>query len=131
MDMRTKKAQNSLHSHRNDTTFLVGSTLTRLKYTCAQLWAQTALNCVCCFLISVGSHYFCRICFSRLFRCHNSCRCFCVELVKLLPVHRYSVDFFFIFWSLLGSDRKQNTAKAGARGVRIVALSISSHELNQ
>ena len=22
------------------------------------------------------------------------CRCFCVELVKLLPVHRYSVDMF-------------------------------------
>ena len=30
-----------------------------------------------------------------------------------------------------GSDRKQNTAKAGARGVRIVALSICSHEQTQ
>ena len=32
---------------------------------------------------------------------------------------------------ILGSDRKQNTAYAGARGVRIVALSISSHEQTQ
>ena len=32
---------------------------------------------------------------------------------------------------ILGSDGKQNTAKAGARGVRIVALSISSHEQTQ
>ena len=33
--------------------------------------------------------------FYRLFRGRNSCRCFCVELVKLFPVHRYSVDIFF------------------------------------
>ena len=32
---------------------------------------------------------------------------------------------------ILGSDRKHNTAKACARGVRIVALSISSHEQTQ
>ena len=55
---------------------------------------QTQQNRVCCFLIlfvlsiSEGSV------FSRLFRGRNSCRCFCVEFVKLLPVHRYSVDIF-------------------------------------
>ena len=32
-------------------------------------------------------------------RGRNSCRCFCVELVKLLPDHRYSVNIFFIIWS--------------------------------
>ena len=47
----------------------------------------------------------------------NSCRCFCVEL-KLLPVHRYSVDIFSSSSpsGILSSDGKQNTAKAGARG---------------
>ena len=30
--------------------------------------------------------------FSRLFRARNSCHCFCVELVKPLPVRRYSAD---------------------------------------
>ena len=44
-----------------------------------------------------------------------------MELVKLLPVHRYIVD---IPSGILGSDGKQNTAKASARGVRIVALSL-------
>ena len=34
--------------------------------------------------------------FSRLFRGRKSCRCFCVELVKPIPVHRYSIDIFFI-----------------------------------
>ena len=34
---------------------------------------------------------FLRDLFSRLFRGRNSCHCFCVELVKLLPVQRYSV----------------------------------------
>ena len=36
----------------------------------------------------------------------------CVELVKLLPVHRYSVDIFSYSGpsGILGSDRKQNTA---------------------
>ena len=33
--------------------------------------------------------------FSRLFRARNSCHCFCVELVKPLPVRRYSADIFF------------------------------------
>ena len=71
--------------------------------------------------------------FSRLFRGHNSCRCFCVELVKLLPVHRYSVDIFSYSGPsrILGSNEKQNIAYAGARGVRIVALSISSAEQTQ
>ena len=44
---------------------------------------------------------------SRLFRGCNSCRCFCVELIKLLPKHRYSVD---IFYSLFLSAGKQNTS---------------------
>ena len=34
--------------------------------------------------------------FSRLFRGRNSCCCNSVELVKLLPVHRHSVDIFHI-----------------------------------
>ena len=47
------------------------------------------------------------------------------------------IDIVLIFFSysgpsgVLGSDGKQNTAYAGARGVRIVALSISSHEQTQ
>ena len=32
---------------------------------------------------------------------------------------------------IFGSDGKQSTAQAGDRGVRIVALSISSHEQTQ
>ena len=51
--------------------------------------------------------------FSRLFRGRNSCRPLChVELIKLLPVHRYSVDLFSYSGPLgiLGSDGKQNTA---------------------
>ena len=50
--------------------------------------------------------------FSRLFRGRNSCRCFCVELVKRLPMHRNSVDIFSYSGPLgiLGSDGKQNTA---------------------
>ena len=55
--------------------------------------------------------------FSRLFRDRNSCRCFCVELVKLLPVHRLSVDFFSYSGpsEILSSDGKQNTASAMGR----------------
>ena len=41
--------------------------------------------------------------FSRLFRGRNSFHCLCVEWVKLLPVHRYSVDIFLIFWSFRNS----------------------------
>ena len=56
-----------------------------------------------------------------------------MELVKLLPVHRYSFDIFSYSGptGILGSDGKQNTATVGARGVRIVALSSSSHEQTQ
>ena len=40
--------------------------------------------------------------FSRLFRGRNSCRCLCVEFVKLLPVQQYNVDSFHIlFWSFM------------------------------
>ena len=48
----------------------------------------------------------------RLFRGCNTCRCFCVELVKLPPVHRYRFDIFSYFdpSGILGSDRKQNIA---------------------
>ena len=39
----------------------------------------------------------------------NSCHCFCVELVNLLPVHRYSVDIFTYSGpsGILNSDGKQ------------------------
>ena len=39
-------------------------------------------------------------------------RIICVELVKLLPVHRYSVDIFSCSdpSGILGSDGKQNNA---------------------
>ena len=53
--------------------------------------------------------------FTRLFRgCNkgrNNCRCFCVELVKLVPVHQYSAEIFIYSGSfgILGSDGKQNT----------------------
>ena len=41
-----------------------------------------------------------------------------MDLVILLPVHRYSVDFFSYSGpsGILGSDGKQNIALAGARG---------------
>ena len=54
-----------------------------------------------------------------------------MELVKLLPVHRYSVDIFSYsgLSGILGSDRKQNAAVLG--GLRIVAFSINSHEQTQ
>ena len=70
--------------------------------------------------------------FSRLFRGHNSSLC-CVELIKLLPEHRYSIDIFSYAGpsGLLGSDGMQNTTCVSARGMRIVALSISSHEQTQ
>ena len=43
---------------------------------------------------------------------------FRVELVKLLPVHRYSVNIFSYSGpsGILVSDGKQNATKAGARG---------------
>ena len=55
-------------------------------------------------------------------------------MVKNLPVHRYSVYIFFSYSGpskILGSDGKQNSTQAGARGVRTVALSVSSHEQTQ
>ena len=60
-----------------------------------------------------------------IFRGRNSCRC-----VMWSPVHRYSVDIFFSYSGLtviLGSDEKKNAAQASARGVRMVAHSISSY----
>ena len=58
---------------------------------------------------------------------------FCVDLVKLHHVHRYIVDMFSYPGpsGTLDSDGKQNTTYAGARGVSIVAFSISSHERTQ
>ena len=70
---------------------------------------------------------------SKLFRGGNSCRCFCEELVKL-PYHASKKCwYFFIFWSFgnIGFWRKAECHLAGARGVRIVALSISSHKETQ
>ena len=56
-----------------------------------------------------------------------------MELVKLLTVHRYNVDIFSYSGpsGILGSDGKQNRLKRVLEGVRIVALSISSHEQTQ
>ena len=59
-----------------------------------------------------------------------------MELVKRLPVHRYtgSVDIFTYSGpsGILGSNGKQNaTLKPLPEGVKIVALSISSHEQTQ
>ena len=66
--------------------------------------------------------------FSRLFRGRNSCRCFCVELVKLLPVHRYSIDIFLYSGpsGILGSGESRILLKPVLGGVKIVAVSISS-----
>ena len=58
-----------------------------------------------------------------------------MELVKLLSVHRYSVDIFFSYSDpsgILGYDGKQNTSLKPVLGaVRIVAFSITSHEQTQ
>ena len=57
-----------------------------------------------------------------------------MELVKLLPIHRYTVDMFSYSGpsGILGSDGEQNTTLAGARGrENIVSLSIISHEQTQ
>ena len=50
--------------------------------------------------------------FYRLFRGRNICRYFRVELVNLLPVHRYSVDIFSYSdpSGILGFDGEQNAA---------------------
>ena len=57
--------------------------------------------------------------FSRLFRDLRQLSLYCVELVKLLHVHQYSVDIFQYsgLSGLLCSD-----------GVGVDALSISSHD---
>ena len=54
----------------------------------------------------------------KIFRGRNSCCCFCVELVKPLFVHQYSVDIFSCFSpsGILGSDGKQNIDEAGDKG---------------
>ena len=50
-----------------------------------------------------------------------------------LPMHRYSVHIFSCSdpSGILGFDREQITAYAGARGVRSVVLSVSSPEQTQ
>ena len=60
----------------------------------------------------VGSLYFGKIRFSRLFRGRNSCRCLSVEFEKILHVHRYSVDMlsFSDPLGILGYAGEQNTA---------------------
>ena len=59
----------------------------------------------------VGSLYFGRISFTRFFSGRNSCRCFCVGLIKLLLMHRNSVDIFSYSGpsGILGSDVNQNS----------------------
>ena len=56
-----------------------------------------------------------------------------VELVKLLPIHQYSVDIFSYSGpsGILGSDGKQIPLKLGLGGVRILTLSNSSYEQTQ
>ena len=68
--------------------------------------------------------------FSKLFRGRNSCRCFCVGLIKHLSVHQYSVYIFHIqeYWVLTES---RLSLKPVLRDVKIVVLSISSHEHTQ
>ena len=70
--------------------------------------------------------------FSRLFRCRNNCRCFCVELVKFLPEACFDLVLVFFhilvlrkYWVLM-----ENRIPL-LEGVRIVAHSISSHEQTQ
>ena len=59
----------------------------------------------------------------------------CLETLKMLILSfiRCNVDIFLYSGSsgILSSDGKQNTANAGARGVRTVALSISFHVQTQ
>ena len=57
-----------------------------------------------------------------------------MELVKLLPVHKYSVDIFSYSGPLgiLDSGGKQNTTfKPVLGGMRIIALSIGSRYQTQ
>ena len=73
--------------------------------------------------------------YSRLFRGRNSCRCFCVEVVKLLPVRQYTVELIFFhilvlqeYWVLVES---RIPLKQVLEGVNIFALSVSSHAQTQ
>ena len=72
------------------------------------IYKFTQVRCSLC----IKNIFFQQLRFSRLFRGRNSCRCFCVEFVKLPPVHRYSVDIFSHSGpsGINGSDAKQNTA---------------------
>ena len=71
--------------------------------------------------------------FFRFLRSRSSCRCFCLELAKRLPVHRYRVDIFHNvafkqYWVLMESII---LLKPVLGDMRIIALSISSHEHTQ
>ena len=55
-----------------------------------------------------------------------------MELVELLPVHRYSVDIFFILvLEYLFLTESKIMLGPVLEGARIVAFSISSHEQTQ
>ena len=56
-----------------------------------------------------------------------------MELVKLLPVHHYSVGIFSYSGpsGILGSVRNRIPLKLVPRGMIIVVLSIRSHEQTQ
>ena len=81
---------------------------------------ESAVYLYCCFSL------FLKDLFSRLLRGRNSCRRFCVELVKLLLVYQYSVSIFFFLYSgppeywLLTETRIP--LKWVLEGVRIVAF---------
>ena len=84
-------------------------------------------------------YHFCGWVLVRRFHCRfwtsigvisNSCHCFYVKLVKLHPVHRYSVDIFTYSGpsGILGFDKSRIPLKPMLGGVRILALPISSQE---
>ena len=56
-----------------------------------------------------------------------------MELVKLLPVHRYKVDIFHILvlWEYWALTESRILLKPVLGGMIIVALCISSHEQTQ
>ena len=63
----------------------------------------------------------------------NECDQCRLELVKLLPVHPYSVDIFYVLvlQEYLVLTENRIPLKTALGGVRVVALSISSHEQTQ
>ena len=77
----------------------------------------------------------CKSDFGEIFQIRVLCVIFdiCVELIKQLPVHRHSFDIFFISGpsGILGSGESRIPLKLVLEGVRIVALSINSHEQTQ